>query len=507
MTLFKKVEQEILDNHYKEFDLPKYQTDITIKCILKSFSEFEKGLSQENDEYSLLIGELNQMLFATQHCLEWILNTDSQSKKDGFPPIESILEFVDWGYKYSLLFDLHVAKWKNHISAEVNEAIKTIKFSTVSEKVLQFSQNQLNTFGKISKIILNKIPDEELFKDFQEHKTKKLAISYKLTEKYFNHFNHMILPEVDRDFDLGRYSIFDFIKFHTTFYILCKYLIYDENKKETVLPYCQPKQGLIDFIASVSRIEKQKIDDILSELTFGKRFKNILSNAPFIFKDGMYYFAPRMYSIIEPNRMLIGALNTREENKIYDSLINTIEESWINTIQKELEKSNQFDIMPNKKLKHKGKIIKPDFIIYDDEVIIIIEYKHFIVPVTTSEILNKSKEIEKAVEQLKKYEHFLLQPSVRINKLGNINKKRIEKLVLLRNPMPIMVFDSNVLYCNIFQLEDLVENNISLDKFVDRIRNINSQSMQKDFETNRIKVGSWTYEFESILIRKSVSNK
>ena len=116
--------------------------------------------------------------------------------------------------------------------------------------------------------------------------------------------------------------------------------------------------------------------------------------------------------------MILGALNKGHKKKIYDRLINLIEKFNLNKLYSSIEEVSYWTPYLEKTIKLNGRQFHPDLILIDvdDKSVLVMDYKHFIGPITASEVDYKMNELKKGLIQVQDYIEALTQ----INKIGEI---------------------------------------------------------------------------------------
>lgn len=498
MKLFRKIEKEVLDEHFKTYEILKYPLDFVIYSVFRAFGEYEQDSNENKGHVYESLSKFNQILNAVQNCIVWRMKYNTTDKPKSDSNLNIVYDYINWGYTYSILTDLHISKSRNQVDVIIDKKNKIIRFTSLPKIYYLYSIKQSEIFGKIVQTINQNIPKEKLFDEFRKYENSSLLVSYKTTLHYEKIFDGLILGSVDRNFDLGGFSVYEFIHFHTTVYIMFMYFLYQKDKTSLS---CKYQKGIfINSIQRISRLSKNTIQIILNELTLKLDRKVLISNTPFILHNDFYYFSPSIYTNLEPNRMIIGALNKRKDNRIYDSLIDGIEKFWTEKIYQELKDSTKYKILFKKKFKDNYKEITPDFIVYDKDFLLIIDYKHFIQPISVSETYNKNSGLNDGVSQLRKYETFFKKNQSTITEIDSIPKDNFKKILLFRKPMTILNMDSDVIYCSVFELEKLIEEKCSLKEFLHSLeyQKINEDNIR--FKIDSIKVQDWTYQYTTPII-------
>ncbi len=519
MELFEKLEKEVVDEKYKEFRLLKYPKELAIFYLFKGFGDFEIDLSNSEYDYFDTSRRLYQVLLGLEKCIKWIINNKENPTENSHPTFEEISdmlgEFIHWGFQYNILCEWHIAKWKKYSEAIIDEKNKVVTFSPLKKDVLHFAFQQAVESDEITIALTNKIPDKLLFKEFEKENknNSKVIVSTEIFNQYLQFYNSIIFPELARDTNLSGYTIEDFILFFTTINLFSKYEIYSDLKKGFSSGIMEDRNAIIVSISKLSSLYPSKVEEIINDLTFQNDNRSRLSNTPFISIGNLLIFSPLIISFLIPNRMLIGAMNKSSKKKIYDRLINDIENYWTDRIYKLLKKQKQFQVLYKNNYSSSNKKITPDFLIFDprNSELLIIDYKHFMIPITISETINKQSEIRKGEDQIFGYEEFIKDnPEIFQAKIPNFKADKIYKLMLFRFPMPIAKIRKEMTYGSIHELENNTKPNNSLTELIYLLNN-KYQGSQFDkneftFIEEEIKVNEWKYKYSLLAIKDPTAN-
>jgi len=159
---------------------------------------------------------------------------------------------------------------------------------------------------------------------------------------------------------------------------------------------------LISRLNNYTKINKETIKYILEYLTFGRldiRNPDIATQPLIDLENDHYALCSMVWLNTNCERNICVLLNQiKEEQKIYSKLVNDKEESLINEIK---------DKLKNKSLDFRsGKLQDTDvdlaIIDHKNKVCICVELKWFIEPAEVREVIQRSKEIQKGITQVKK---------------------------------------------------------------------------------------------------------
>jgi hypothetical protein len=367
---------------------------------------------------------------------------------------------------YSMLFLDHVAFSKGALFAETNKAEKTITFSYPPDLDVTFLTTQLFSNQKAYKVFREQIPLNKIQNDY---KTWASLIrfdgrGFHISENLVKHttaytiimdwLNDKLWPELLDTTLLNKYKLEDFKKFYAALFINCQYWCWLEEEFDSRFglenalgsgPIRLSDIEIINRLSEMSGVTKNSIKAILKDLTFD--VSNIHSNLlyqPFVHSNsGKIYSLPRLIIKTDPARLLSGALNKGKGQKVYDGIVQTLEQSSLDFIETQF-KILKLTVLREQSLKNeKGEKITPDFIVFDERnrELLIADYKHALTPFGPSEVYYKIKEVKKGLKQIQRYLNFVKENYPILQKLiDNLDSTvKIYALLLFRWPMPIPI--------------------------------------------------------------------
>lgn len=515
LELFAKLEREIVDEYYKKFELLKYPKEFSVFHLLQGFRHFEIELSNQDHTYFDKSRRLYQVLSGLEKCLYWVLNhkmATVKKERPSFRELEQLLgRFLTWGYEYAILCDFHISTWKNASKVTINQVEKTIKFTPFDKKVLFFSLQESLISDDITFEIIDLISDEVLFAEFEriERLGEYGQISQDILVNYTQFCNQQIFPELDRNTELGGYSLQNFLDFYLSIIIQFKYFIFKESSSGNFNGYIMDRADFVDKISNLARLERTTVSTIISDLTCNNNTKFKLSNTPFILLENKLHYSPLIFTIIEPGRMLISALNKGTKKKIYDHLINNIEQFWTDKINILINAKSNYKVFYKTKYTSHKKIITPDFIIYNKEKneVAIIDYKHFVIPISIIETFHKRKELHKGEEQIIGYKKFMLEFPEQFLDIKNISDCKIFCIMLFRHPMPVPSLNKSLTYMSYPELSNAMQKTSTISELINIIK---PSSRNKEFDIENfsfieqeIQVEDWRYKYEIMAINSN----
>lgn len=523
VELIREIEQNKLDVEFEKYPITDLIDDISIPYLLKIYGDIHREFVTFNRSDFVSRRELYVLLQATGHCIRWVTSKIGHKLEDNLTSEDLnnfALELLLWGREYSLVANQFIAWSRGLISAEIDLSKKEIEFFPPDKTEMFFNFQQDMSSEEIMSDYFKFMPFDEIHNVYQNWITeldlneppiilnweiaKKNEISKKLQEK----ISDLIFNEVPHSTDLGGYTIDEFVIFYVTLFLNFHFIetIEDHIDRNTNYenpfgsnPIPFPKEKMIAFLVDMTGLDANCVESILNDLTFNtKNFHSNLTNQPFIVSStNTYYILPRIFANIEPERMLIGALNkSQSKKKIYDNLINPIEKINLDRIVSLfLEANNELSIFREKRFARKGRIITPDLIIIDNltKEIIICDYKHFLMPINTSETIFRIKEVDKGIEQITKYLEFIKSEDL----LGLKNEYKYFGLLLSRNPLPMPIKNrQNIYITDNNTLQKLLKRNVNFESLMTSLHDRSDLEITSNdffFDEIRTIVDDWTF--------------
>lgn len=516
----RKFESEILDKYYRNFEFYSYPENIVIPYLLQFYGDIERyrdRILKNNTREFNFQSYLTNMMYGISHCIRW---AKKQTKPiyneipEGLNISEfqnQIMDFLNWSVNYHMIAQEFVVWSRGLKTVEYNEIDKSIKFINPSnynysdiykKQILYGEQLQKvyenyphdvmeDEFSKwVTEIDFSKPPIANQIKWARGRNSKSFPLLYTTME-------NIILPELPDNTDLGGYNLlhlrtFFALIFLNFYYITCVEKLIDsqygvQNSFGSNPLYIE--QSKIDqFISTITGLPFSVSRAIVKDLTFNPdSFHTSISIQPFILSStNVYYILPNLFAQLDPQRIILGAMNKSvEKKKVYDQLINKIEKENLKKIFDAASQIKRWQNYQEKTIKFNNKQINPDLILVDklEKFICVVDYKHFIGPITASEVVFKMSELEKGILQIENYRNVLLEKSL----LGkdNINGYEICGLLLTHRPLPIPVkSDINIAITDmgsfIDKLSKYAVSKNSLKKFWEEFYFISSHSHKEE---------------------------
>ncbi|WP_423147894.1 hypothetical protein [Rubrolithibacter danxiaensis] len=441
-------ERDVLDEHHKSFLFYQYSDDIVIPYLLQTYGDTERhrdNLVRNGHNATSLSFYLNNMLHGLGHCIRWMINKGGTGIKDASGNTylqihEMAADFLGWGTGYHMIAQEFVT-WSRGIKrANMNEEKKTITFtnpegyeySKIYGGQLLYAKRIADSFDSYP----HEEMEEEFIKWFQEIDFTKPPIANHIkwqqgrsSASYpmlYLKMKDILFPELDETTEFQGYNLQQIRQFYALVFLNFHFIrwveaVLDSRAGNNNLffgsnPLELSQQQFEKFVSNITGLAMDVSRAIIADLTFDPfSFHTSVSIQPFIRSfSGHYYILPNLFAQLEPSRMILGALNKGVKKNVYDTLINTIEKVNLGLVYDTAKGLEGSICYLEKQIKNNGQTISPDLILIDpsDKFLLVADYKHFIGPITASEVDYKMKELEKGISQVTKYIEHLSQLSM-----------------------------------------------------------------------------------------------
>ncbi len=525
-------EYDVLDKHHQTYLFCQFSGDIVIPYLLQTYSDTERhrdNLVRNGHNETNLSFYLNNMLHGIGHCIRWMINKDNLECKDAsgnsYQQIhEMAADFLGWGTGYHMIAQEFVTWSRNIKEASLNEETKTIAFvNPTGFSYNKIYSNQLLYAARMA-AIFESYPHEEMEIEFSEwikeidfrqppianHIRWQRGRTSKSYPLLYLKMKAILFPELDETTDFQGFNLKELRQFYALVFLSFHFIswvetVLDSKAGEDNLAFGSnplefEQKQFEKLISEITGLDVNISSAIISDLTFNPAsFHTSVSIQPFIRSaSGKYYILPNLFALLEPSRMILGAINKGGKKKKYDTLINKIEKVNLNSIYNSVNGIKDCICYIEKLIRINGNQIHPDLILIDSasKILLVADYKHFIGPITASEVVYKMKDLEKGLNQVQNYiEH--------LTKLSNIGQVNIQGfsifgMIITHKPLPVPTPKSNKI--PVVDLESFTEcakNAVQKGMSVDDIaQQINETFMAdpgfkfEDFESE-ISVGDW----------------
>jgi len=464
-------EYNVLDQHHQGYAFYQYSDDIVIPYLLQVYGDIERyrdWFIRHGHDATNLSFLLHNRLHGLGHCFRWMIDKKGKGTKDisgnAYQQIHAMAaDFLSWGTGYHMIAQEFVTWSRGIKTATLDEEKMTIAFMNPQEyEYKNIYKGQLAYAERMAQVY-ESYPHEEMEKEFsrwiQEIDLSKPPIFQHIKWQQGRHaasypllslkMKEILLPELDETTDLQGYNLHQLRQFYALVFLNFHFIrwieaVLDAHTENDELSFgshpLELSQNQFEKLTSVmTGLALDVTRAIIADLTFDpSSFHTSVSIQPFIRSySGSYYILPNLFAQVEPSRMVLGALNKGAKRNVYNTLINTIEKANLTLLYETTNQMKGCICYLEKQMKNNGRTINPDLLIIDpsDKFLIVADYKHFIGPITASEVNYKMKELEKGIMQVNKYKICLSQLP-QIGSLG-IKDYTIAGLLITHKLLPI----------------------------------------------------------------------
>lgn len=524
-------ESEVLDKVHLDFEFYKYSEDVVIPYLLQFYGDIER---RRNDFLKSGFTEvsfgfyLTNMMHGIGHCVRWIKQQTKPIYNDtgNHSPTyihEITLDFVNWGMVYHGIAQ-EFTIWSRKIKeATIDDQRKTITFlhpdkydySKVHGLQLQYNDGMQEVYTNY--------PHEKMEDEFIEwvkeidltnppiansiNWTKaKESRSYPLL---LSTIAEIIFPELSAETDFNGYNLQQLREFFTLLFLTFHFISWTESLLDEKYgmdhsfgsnPLYLSGTQFRQLTAKITGLPFDVVGSIIDDLTFDhKNFHSSITIQPFISSGtGVFYILPNLFTQLEPSRMIVGSLNKGTKKKVYDRLINQIENVSLKRIEAVITEGDRWKCHNTPTIKFAGKQYQPDLIIvsHSDRYVCVIDYKHFIGPITASEVEYRMSEMRNGITQVTNYKFVLSQ-------LKSIGTEEIEGynvfgILLTHKAMPVPVpLNLDIIITETGSFTTAVENchtgQKGLDQLQTRLKSMERSTVVEGFSSidDEINVKDW----------------
>ena len=445
--LIRQVEDDVLDQEYRHFDLLSRRSWLAVGHLFKVFGDIVRDLNRRIgvDLFSQARFVVNSNVYGLEHCLRWLLQNQVKLvvlPTENWKTLDNeSTKFLIWGTKYSFLANEHTVWSRNKIRVEIDQANKRITFGDPVGVdcgwLVQQLEAQQTTIDDRAAIRPDKVLRADCLKWISDLQLSSTGLrgnygprSSHVTQAMEAWVSRSVLPTLDGSEDLNGFSLAEFRTFLSSLLPFCFYHCWFEDGADHQLgpehpfgsqPLMMPMEEFLDWTRQISGLPKDAAQAIIEMLTFDpSRFHEHVIYRPFVvLADQTLFTSPRLWSLLNLERLLVGALNNSGRKNVYDHLINQIETGQIREIAAFLEPYTGWEVVCNRCFCINGKTIKPDFVIWEpkSDYILVIDYKHAMEVSGPIGVINQLDNFKEWKEKVGKYKDVLLDNCSDLNRI------------------------------------------------------------------------------------------
>jgi hypothetical protein len=469
-----QVERDVLDQQHRQLDLFRRRSPLAVGHLLKVYGDGIRDVNRGVDTRTFVEArfKVNMMGYGLGHCLRWLLENQVTSvvlPAERWEVLDrEAAEFLGWGTAYSLLANDRTAWKANLITAEVDQARKRITFGLPAAADGCWFVQQIEAQQATIDERVGDRPDETLradciawVGDSQLLQSGGLQGDYRrrprtVAQAMEAWVSRSVLPTLDGSEDLTGFSLTQFRMFVSSLLPFCLYHCWFEDEADRRFGQTHPFGSqpmmlaggrFLKWTCEVSGLSEDAAKAIIEMLTFDpSRFHERVTYRPFVvLADQTLLTSPRLWGLLNLERLLVGALNASGRKRVYDHLINQIETSQVKEIAAFLRRCAGWKLACQRSFHAGGVTITPDFVIWepDSDRILVIDYKHAMEASGPVEVTNRLSDFSKWIKRLGEYKAFFSGNwSVLKDEFGRTLKQvpaAIDGLILSRWPLALPV--------------------------------------------------------------------
>jgi len=470
----RKVESEVLDKQHASLRLIRRRTDLAIGHLLKAFGDSTRDLQHDRDpnKFRATRYKVNAMVYGLGHCLRWLLAEPIRSILQADDSWQTLgveaAEFLRWGIQYGQLANDHTAWSHGLIDASFDGQAKRIVFYTPKAAESRYFVRQVEAQQTSVDARVHERPDRVLREDCmvwcKEMSTSPHGLRTPsrprpsdVMDSVLEWFSATVLPAIPPSMDLGGFTLEQFRRVVAHLYVISLYQSWCEDAVDQVQgltnqlgsqPWSMPKRRFIVWLSESTAVSPGATDVITRLLTFdpAEIHSRITCQPLIVTVDGTVLLSPRIVSLLDIERGLIGAMNRTGRKRIYDDLINTIERHHRRELLSDFRRVSNWATIDERDFKTGIEKVSPDFVAWESHTdrFLIADYKHALEPLGPVEVKSKMSELSKWIAKLKKYiaffrRHPKLLTSAFPERRLDTNATEIDGMILTRWPLPLPV--------------------------------------------------------------------
>jgi hypothetical protein len=361
--------------------------------------------------------------------------------------------------------------------------------------------------GWLSEVDLSRLRNHEGIPRFDHHPSSADLL------RIMGWARKSILPELDDHKDLAGFSLGQLRDFWGHLFVECQLVTRLEDYTDRVVGpendlgsviYQEREAELAEYFAQQFGLDTPAVLSIIGCLAFDPQSpKSTVTNSPFVkTRCGTISLLCRRVVTIEPNIMVASALAKRSRKRIYDALINEIEQHNAIGIAAAFRSAGFVVLVQEGLANDQGKSICPDFIIFEPatEQVLISDYKHAIPPIGAGEVDNRLRDLDEWTDQIRRYLRFAAENrELVLAKLACRQISRFDGMLLFRWPLAIPgMLQEDITYGDwsslsvaVRQVKGLTINDILRSYRLPR----DAEQTVRQWEVSEepVTVGEWTY--------------
>lgn len=382
-----------------------------------------------------IVDQMDALNMALQWTQQMSLSNSAESiridiSEDRYKQCVSLLN--DYAYPYSVICSGYISFSRKRLTASVDGNIVTFNVaenqnnSVWSDILREASNSSLDVFlGNMNPIKLVKA-NAMLQRKVE---IKEDMLYYELSDEVIEPFRETAilhwetskaLPESWK-FDL--FSLEEYKQFWISLATLC-YIhffaclkIVDPHIRMKNGTIIQNKESIVNYIMSMSGLEREKIEIIISYITFDPQKRNVdIMYQPIVeIEDDLLIIAPMLIMGSRPERNLLAVVSSKSDRE-YSKEVNDLEDLMVDDLEAVIDVGDNVQIVKHKNLG--GRLPDVDFAILDQitNSALVCELKWFAAADSAKEVYAKEDEITHGCQQIESIMAYAMEDKKRFFK-------------------------------------------------------------------------------------------
>lgn len=468
-----QVEREVLDQEHRRLALFCRRSPLAVGHLLKIYGDAIRDANRGVNTKTFVEArfKINMLGYGLGHCLRWLLANQVASvvlPAERWEVLDrEAAEFLGWGTTYALLANDRTAWKAGLITAAVDRSHKRITFDLPAEADGRWFVQQVEAQQTTIDERVGKRPDDILRADgiawLKNSRVLRTGLQgdYKprppsIIQAMEAWASRCVLPALDGGEDLNGFSLAQFRSFVSGLLPFCLYHCWFEDEADRQFghthpfgsqPMMLPQEKFVKWTSQISGLPEDAAKSIVEMLTFDpNRFHERITYRPFVvLADQTVLTSPRLWGLLDLERLLVGSLNASGRKPVYDHLINQIEAQHVSEIAAFLGRFAGLRIACQRSFQANETKITPDFVIWepDSDRILVMDYKHTMEASGPVEVGNRLRDFSKWTKRAGDYKAFFSRNwGVLKDEFGrtlNQAPAAIDGLILSRWPLALPV--------------------------------------------------------------------
>lgn len=431
--------ENIIDHVHDNHPVFKQEKKQVVFELLSTFEDICSLAVMSSMLNPLALRNIVDQMDALNMALQWANNLAQQDTKENIDTNISELRYnqctsliTEYAYPYSVICSGYISFSRKRLSASVDGNNVTFNFevnqnSTAWSDILrEASGSSFDSF--VGNINPSQIAQANYILQ-QNIKIEDGMLCYSLSDSIIKPFKEIAtqhwnatktLPETWA-FDL--FSLEEYKEFWISLAILCYIHFFGcltiqdalvRIKNATII---QSRESIVNYIVSMSRLEKEKVEAIIRYITYSPEKKNVdIMYQPIVdIGNNKIIIAPMLIMGSQPERNLLAVVSSKRDDN-YSKEVNDLEDLMVCDLESVIIENDNVQIVKHRNLV--GRLPDIDFAVLDKTTrsAMICELKWFAAADSAKEVYAKEDEITHGCEQVESIMSYVMSDKGRFFK-------------------------------------------------------------------------------------------